>query len=162
MGKCARRQVRRLKRQPDLGICMKQIDLLLTPEDLASLKDLNSADAAVEICRIHFRRENSSVTFPKSPNKADLCVVFPGAPAFDIEVKGTEETGIAWNQFKVSGHPSYKLLKKGMLLYRVSSIGSREVSIFILTYGEDFEMTAEPRWRIHPVRKARAEQSGTS
>ena len=132
---------------------MKQIDLLLSPEDLASLKGLNIADAAVEICRIHFRRENSAVTFPKSPNKADLCVVFTGAPAFDIEVKGTEEAGIAWNQFKVSGHPSYELLKKGMPLYRVSNVGSREVSIFILNYGEDFEMTPEPLWRIHPVKK---------
>ena len=133
---------------------MKQIDLLLSSGDLASLNGLNTADAAVEICRIHFRRENSGATFPKSPNRADLCVAFPGAPAFDVEVKGTEETGIAWNQFKVSGNPSFELLKKGMPLYRVSSIGSPRVSIFVLKYGEDFEMTPEPRWRIHPVKKA--------
>lgn len=134
---------------------MEKIDLSLNPEEFESLTGLNTADAAVEICRVCFRRQNLSVTFPRSPNGADLCIKFPDDPAFDIEVKGTKEPGIAWNQLKVSGQPSYDLLKRGMPLYRVSSVGSRNVTIFVLRYGEDYEMTPEPRWRVHPVKKAR-------
>jgi hypothetical protein len=132
---------------------MKEIDLSLNNDEFESLRELSTADAAVELCQTYFRRHNSRVAFPKSPNGADLCVRFPTDPAFDIEVKGTEESGIAWNQLKVSGQPSYDLLKNGMPLYRVSGVGSRNVKIFVLNYGEDFEMTPEPRWRVHPIKK---------
>lgn len=129
---------------------MEEIELRLRDDEFASLKGLKVAVAAVEICKIHFRRQNSDVTFPPSPNNADLHVKFPGDSGFDIEVKGTEKLDIAWNQFKVSGTPSYEMLRNGMPLYRVSGIRSDKVKIFILKYCEDFEMTPEPRWRIHP------------
>ena len=106
----------------------------------------------MEICRIYFRRQNPNVTFPSSPNKADLHVLLPNAPGFDIEVKGTKERGVAWNQLKVSGQPSHDMLKKGMPLYRVANIGERNVTIFVLEYSEDFEMIPEPRWTIRPKR----------
>ena len=134
---------------------MEKIDLSLSPEEFQSLTGLNTRDAAVGICQIYFRRLNSSVTFPGSPNGADLCIKFPDNPAFDIEVKGTEATGIARNQLKVSGQPSCDLLKRGMPLYRVTGVGSPNLTIFVLKYGEDFEMTPEPRWRVHPVKKLR-------
>jgi len=134
---------------------MKKVELLLDDREYALLKNLNTAKAAVEICKIYFRRQNPSVVFPPSPNKADLHVQFPNASGFDIEVKGTGEPGLAWNQLKVSGKPSHDMLKQGMPLFRVCSIGSRKAIIFILKYGEDFEMIPEPRWTIRPTKSAR-------
>lgn len=131
---------------------MKKIELLLDDREFALLRGLKTAKAAVEICKIYFRRQNPDVAFPPSPNKADLHVQFPSTAGFDVEVKGTEEPDIAWNQLKVSGKPSHDMLKDGMSLYRVSNIGSRKVSIFILKYGEDFEMIPEPRWTIRPIK----------
>ena len=130
---------------------MKEIDLSLDDREFGSLNGLSTANAAVEICRTYFRRQNPMVTFPPSPNRADLHVQFPDRPGFDIEVKGTKEQGIAWQLLRASGQHSHDMLIRGLPLYRVNNVGSHNVTIFILKYKKDFEMKPEPRWTIYPV-----------
>ncbi len=131
---------------------MQKIRLSLKDHEFEMVKDMKTADAAVEICKIYLRQQHQNVIFPSSRSGADLFVRFPDGTGFDIEVKGTARPDIAWQQLKVSGKPSHDMLKNGLPLYRVSNIGSQDVTIFVLRYGEDFEMTPEPRWRVHRPR----------
>jgi hypothetical protein len=128
---------------------MQEFEFLLTDEEFESVEGLTTEFAAVEICRVFFRKQNPKVTFPRASNGADLHVLMPDAPGVDIEAKGTQASDIAWQQIRVSSQQSHDRLKAGMPLYRVSNIGSRKVKIHVMKYGEDFEMTHEPRWRVH-------------
>lgn len=131
---------------------MQEIKLSLDDYEFETVRDMKTADAAVEICKIYFRRQDPAAPFPPSRSGADLFVRFSDDTGLDIEVKGTKESDIAWQQLKVSGKPSHEMLKNGMPVYRVTNIGSQNVTILVLRYGEDFEMTPEPRWRVHPPR----------
>jgi hypothetical protein len=111
------------------------------------------AEAALELSRLHLRRAHPGVAFVTPSRGADLRTRVPGGAEFDVEVKGTEKAGVGWNQFKVSSQQSHDLLVTGILLYRVTSIGSNRVRIFIMRHGIDFEMSHEPRWSVHPPRK---------
>lgn len=105
---------------------MQKAQLELNDLELEAVKKLDTANAAVEICKIYFQRQNPKVIFPPSPNNADLYVQFPDVPGFDVEVKGTKESDIAWNQLKVSGRPSHDLKKE--CLSTASRISARRQS----------------------------------
>lgn len=106
-------------------------------------------DRALRIVEIFIRRKPTNVDIAKAPKSTggDLRLTLNGKYE-DIEVKGTEDKDIAWNKLKVSGNSSHKALTKGMALYRVSSVFSKNPSIWIIYFKRDFFMTRESRWRI--------------
>lgn len=132
---------------------MEVVKVSLDAEELRQIGQMPCAEAALLVCRPYLRRVRPGVTFVAPSKNADLRVQVPGELDFDIEVKGTEKTGVAWGQLKVSSQQSHDLLVGGMLLYRVTGIRSNPVTIFILRRGIDFEMSPEPRWSVHTPRK---------
>jgi len=131
---------------------MTKVELELSDEEFSTVSSMSTADAAIEICRIHIRRGDPRATFLPPGKGADIRLRFSDGTETDIEVKGTEKVGPAWNQFKVSSQQSHDLLMRGIPLYRVTEVGSRKVKVFVMRYGADFEMSPEPRWNIHPPR----------
>lgn len=123
---------------------MEKVELELSDEEFSTVSSMSTADAAIEICRIHFRRMDTRATFPPPAKGADLRIRFPNGAETDIEVKGTEKVGLAWNQFKVSSQQSHDLLMRGIPLYRVTEVGSRTVKVFVMRYGADFDVTRAP------------------
>ena len=133
-----------------LQALMDEILVELTDDEWKRVNELPCEQAALEICRIHLRRCEPSVTFVTPGKGADLRVRQDNGLELDIEVKGTEAAGLAWAQLKVSSQQSYDRLKSGMALYRVTGIRSRAVRLFVMRYGADFEMVPEPRWSVRP------------
>jgi hypothetical protein len=128
---------------------MNEVLLELTEPEFSEISQMPCAVAALEICKIHFRRIDKDVSFATPGKGVDLRVRFHDGVELDLEVKGTESAGIAWTQFKVSSQQSHDLLTQGMPVYRVTEIGSRTIKIFIMKYGVDFKMKPEPRWAVH-------------
>src|SRR5579872_437003 len=131
---------------------MDQVRVELTDDEYSRVSGMSCEQAAVEICRIHFTRLDPHATFAAPSKGADLRVRKRDGSEADIEVKGTEAVGVAWAKLKVSSPQSHDLLKTGMALYRVTSIGNRAVTIFVMRHGVDFEMVPEPRWSVRPAR----------
>lgn len=108
---------------------------------------------AKEIVKLHFRCEDPTCRFVPPELGADLKVVFStDRPSTTLEIKGTEQSDIAWQQLKVSSEHSYRLLtEKKIPLYRVIDVFGRNPSIYILIHGVDFELAPEPRWSIKRI-----------
>jgi hypothetical protein len=92
---------------------MEVVEVHLDPEEQRQLGQMSCTEAALELCRLHLRHGHPGVTFLAPSKGADLRVRVPGEPDFDVEVKGTEKAGVAWNQFKVSSQQSHDLLVGG-------------------------------------------------
>lgn len=107
---------------------------------------------AVEIVKLYFQKQNQDCRFELPRSGADLRVIFPDGSSKDVEVKGTGALGLAWNQLKVSGRDSFRLLVEGLQLYRVTNVYGRRPSIYVLVYGRDFTLVEEPRWAAKPVK----------
>jgi hypothetical protein len=105
---------------------------------------------AVEITKIHFRREDTDCKFKSPPEGADLTVKFStDRKALTLEIKGTEDIGIAWNKLKVSSKHSHRMLtERKTPLYRVTNVFGRIPVIYVLVHGQDFELEPEPRWSV--------------
>jgi hypothetical protein len=131
---------------------MDEIQLSLTDEEFSRISQMRCDQAALEICKIHLARSDPSVTFVPPGKGADLRVRRPDGVETDVEVKGTEASGIAWPQLKVSSRHSHDRLRSGMPLYRVTGVGSRAIRLFVMRHGADFEMVPEPRWSVRPPR----------
>jgi hypothetical protein len=114
-------------------------------------KEDRTETKALAIVKIYFRRQDTDVTFVPPGPGADLGVLLPEKSQLDIEVKGTEAQRITWSQIKVSSQQSYDRLSQGMPLYRITSIGQKRVSVYILYHGRDFSMKPEPRWSVHSL-----------
>ena len=140
---------------------MEEVVINLSADEFNRVSGKTTAEAAVELCQIHLRRAHPDAVFVTPSRGADLRIRLQTGVEFDIEVKGTEKSGIAWNQFKVSSQQSHDLLKTGISLYRVTEVGSQTVKIFIMKHGADFEMSHEPRWSVHPPRSQGSERPGT-
>jgi hypothetical protein len=113
------------------------VDLEVSPAERARLNQLSTGQAALDICRHYLQRIHPGASFvPQSPG-ADLRVRLSNGEEFDLEVKGTERSGPAWAQFKVSSQQSHNLLVQGMPVYRVTEIRSAKVRLLIMKYGED-------------------------
>ena len=109
---------------------------------------------AIEVVKYFFLKKDPTCRFSSPENGADLCVTWQHAqkPMY-IEVKGTESDDISWLKLKVSGDPSKNLIVSEKIpLYRVTSIFERTPQIYILKYGEDFELIPDPRWSVKPIR----------
>ena len=111
---------------------------------------------AIEIVKIHFRKEHPGCTFEVEKDDADLVVHFASPKKkLLIEIKGTASLGVAFGQLKVSGDPSYKMLvKKKIPVYRVSDVLGKDPVIRVLKYGVDFGLKREPRWRFETIKSA--------
>lgn len=105
---------------------------------------------AVAIIKIHFCREDPNCTFEPPRKGADLSVTFStDRKDLTLEIKGTEDAGIAWNKLKVSSKQSHQLLtEKKIPLYRVTNVFGQNPVIYVLVHGQDFELEPEPRWSV--------------
>ena len=102
------------------------------------------------IIKYYFRRGHSDCEFRKPRNGADLEVIFqPNTPSILLEIKGTEDSSIAFQKLKVSSVHSHRMLVDEKIpLYRVTNIFEKKIEIYILKHGEDFELVPEPRWSV--------------
>ena len=108
---------------------------------------------AEEIVKIYFRKMDPACEFRSPPRGADLDILLSSGKSIVIEVKGTASIELAWPQLKVSSQDSWKLLaEKHVPVYRVTDVFGRSPSIYVLTYGEDFTLQAEPRWTFKQVK----------
>ncbi len=105
---------------------------------------------AEAIIKLYFRRGHSDCEFRKPGNGADLEVILlPNTPSIFLEIKGTEDSNIAFQKLKVSSAHSYRMLVDEKIpLYRVTSVFEKKLEVYILKYGEDFELEPEPRWSV--------------
>jgi len=105
---------------------------------------------AVAITKIHFHREDPDCKFVSPPKGADLTVKFStDRKALTLEIKGTEDAGIAWPNLKVSSKHSYQMLTKEKIpLYRVTNVFGQNPVIYVLVHGQNFELEPEPRWSV--------------
>jgi hypothetical protein len=105
---------------------------------------------AEKIIRIHFRRKDPRCEFKHPKNGADLHVVFSdNEESLTLEIKGTDEAGIAWQKLKVSSKHSWRLLTEEKIpLYRVTDVFGQIPVIYVLIHDRDFELEPEPRWSI--------------
>lgn len=129
---------------------MKRIEFDLSKSEINRIRNLPTEKAALEICSIYFKKNYhiDEIIFQPSIG-VDLKIKMKGRKSWlIIEVKGTRKPDVAWSQLKVSGTESFKNLHAGMLLYRVTNIGTRHVNIFIMKHQRDFLMKKEPRWRV--------------
>ncbi len=104
---------------------------------------------STEIIKLYFRSKSATCQFSEPRNGADLEVRFPDSISLLLEIKGTEDSTIAWQKLKVSSEQSYRMLvEEGIPIYRVTNVFSKTVEIYILKYDEDFLLEREPRWSI--------------
>lgn len=113
---------------------------------------------SIEIVKLYFLSVNPLTTFKNGSKSVDLIV-----ETMDIEtpyeIKGTESVDIAYNKLKVSSQPSYDALSNGLTLLRVSNVRKRNVILYFMQYGVDFELVEEPRWRIQKAIQVKSELS---
>ena len=55
---------------------------------------------AVEIVKVHFKKKDPQCRFMPPLSGADLRVILSDGSSIDIEVKGTDSVGLAWQQLK--------------------------------------------------------------
>lgn len=102
---------------------------------------------SIEIVKLYFQSENTLTTFKKGNKSVDLIVELEGIET-PYEIKGTESADIAYSKLRVSSQPSYDALKNGLTLLRVSNVRKREVILYFMQYGIDFDLVPEDRWRV--------------
>ena len=106
---------------------------------------------AEDIIKLYFLKKHPNCKFKTLQEGTDLHAVWNGGEAY-LEIKGTASDKISWSKLKVSSKRSYNLLKSGLALYRVTSVFSDCPTVFILTFGKDFEMKTEERWSIQELK----------
>lgn len=102
---------------------------------------------SIEIVKLYFHSENPLTAFKKGTKSVDLIVDLEGVET-PYEIKGTESADIAYNKLRVSSQPSYDALRNGLTLLRVSNVREKEVILYFLQYGIDYELVPEDRWRV--------------
>jgi len=108
---------------------------------------------AIEIVRIHFRREDPTCKFVSAAAGADLAIILAGDEPRQFEVKGTASDNLAWQQLKVSSKASHDLLTSGAAsVLRVTNVYGQEPVVFELRCGRDFRLEPEARWCVKPIR----------
>lgn len=138
---------------------METYDIPLTEEQFKELNTIyprSTVSAATgkraeEILKIYFQSIDTNARFEEPEKGADIRVVLSGR-SFDIEVKGTSKSNIAWSQLKVSSQPSHDRLASGLPLYRVVGVYEQNPRLYILSHDEDFQLVPESRWAVKPRR----------
>ncbi|GEM_PF-3440356 len=129
-----------------------EIEIPLTPDEVGYLATLSTEKKAVAIVKKYLLEKyvDRDVEIQEKVKGADILVVFKNTNVNDeiIEVKGTVSAKLAWNQLFVSGQPSHDNLLKGIPLYRVFNVNGKTPIMVIMTYGKDFTMEKEVRWKV--------------
>lgn len=107
---------------------------------------------ALEIVRLYFESKGMKVELDRSREGADI-VVGAGHHKVKYEVKGTQDSSIAFSKIKVSSTKSHKALEQGLVMIRVTNIRKREVTLYFLKCGTHFELVQEPRWSVKKIRQ---------
>ncbi len=117
------------------------------------IADLSTADKAEVIVRACLEKVyGDRAKIKKARDGADLRVEFDDGNSFGVEVKGTSDTKIAWGKLKVSSQKSHDALKSGeVVMFRVVDVDGENPRIYVLEYGRDYYMEAEPRWSVKPA-----------
>jgi|JI10StandDraft_1071094.scaffolds.fasta_scaffold913755_2 hypothetical protein len=122
--------------------------------NLSKGKSSHIGDDAYKIVESYFLTKSGFVsTIEKGKNGADMAVHYSNGKIELYEIKGTEDEAIAWSKLKVSSQACYNGLIQGMILIRVTSIGSKTVTLHFMKYKEDFNLKPEARWSVTPVNK---------
>jgi len=132
---------------------MKRIEILLNESDFSLLNERYPKQGkssvigqhAESILKIYFKKERPRCTFETTKSGSDLKIVC-NSKSFEIEIKGTAARNIAWNKLKVSSQKSHDRIVKGLPVYRVTDVFSKQPVLYILEYGIDFKLDKEPRW----------------
>ena len=129
------------------------------PEDTRQILDGLSTEKKAELivkCLIIQYEENAKIE--KDKDGVDFKVTIDGEPLtidgkpVRIEVKGTEDSGIAWSKLKVSSQKSHDILVRGnALIFRVVDVASLNPRIYILEHGKHFILEPELRWTVKHV-----------
>jgi hypothetical protein len=135
---------------------MKIFNFSITQDQLIRLKALypnmgkNSdiGKLAIEIAKLYFLSINNTTTFIKI-NGVDLSTSINDV-VVNYEIKGTADNNISWNKLKVSSQNCHDRLINGMTLIRITNIGTTEMTLYFLTFIEDFKLVPEPRWSVIP------------
>lgn len=135
---------------------MQTVPFALSDDEYAALEASNPASKknadigarAVEVIRLYAKRLYWNERRAGRRRGVDLAFMDTQGQLIEMEVKGTDDTGVHWEKLGVSGKPCYSNLTNGMPLYRVTAVFDKNPTIFILKYGEDFTMVPEPRWKI--------------
>jgi len=111
---------------------------------------------AVAIVKYYFRANSTGCSFVEPPKGGDLAVLEAGgAEAKVFEVKGTSDSGLAWQQLKVSSKHSHALLTSGEAsVLRVTDVYGPEPLVYELHHGQDFLLKPEERWTFKSIREA--------
>jgi hypothetical protein len=91
--------------------------------------------------------KDPNAKFAIGKDGADLEVKMKGKTEC-FEIKGTEDKSLAWAKLKVSSQSSYNSLVNGMVLIRVTGIGTTEVKLHFMKYNEDFTIVPEIRYAL--------------
>ncbi|WP_127138023.1 hypothetical protein [Flagellimonas oceanensis] len=137
---------------------MKTIDFILTTEQFKHLekaypKKGHNADIgkkAVQIAKYYFNSLYENPKFEDNIDGVDLIVHTPNN-RLEYEVKGTEDSRIAFSKLKVSSTNVHNKLVNGLTLLRICSVGNRTVQLHFMQYGEDFLLEPEARWAVKPA-----------
>ena len=132
---------------------MKKININLTIEEFEYINSLypkggkssTIGKRAVEIVKIHFLNKYPDCKFRDPKDGCDLEVL---PQNIKLEIKGTNDAGIAWNKLKVSSIHSYNQLMNNIPVYRVTNVFAQNPVMFILIFNLDFTMVQEDRWSI--------------
>jgi Holliday junction resolvase len=111
---------------------------------------------SVEVVKLYFLSLNPNITFKTGGRNQPDIIVTDGNNSTEYEVKGTEDSDIAFNKLKVSSKYSYNKLITGMEVIRVTKIRNKKVKLFFLKHGKDFTMKEEPRWSITEIKQAKS------
>lgn len=131
----------------DFSITQKQLKNLLTLYPNTG-KNSHVGKIAVEVAKLYFLSINDQYTFLVNKNGVDLSVMVNGQNE-NYEIKGTADKNIGWNKLKVSSYKCYKrLVDEKMPIIRITNIGSKDMTLYFLKFGEDFELNPEARWAV--------------
>jgi len=133
----------------DFSINKKQLDELLRNSKDGKNSDIGKM--AIEIVKLYFKRKDSKVIFQIGKrNQPDITVICM-KKSVGYEVKGTQDSEIAYSKLKISSKFCHDELKNGMEIIRVTNIRNKKMKLYFLRYGEDFTLIEEPRWAIKKI-----------
>ena len=116
-------------------------------------KNSHIGNLAIEIVKLYFLSMDPNTQFVLGKrNQPDITVKSKGNSC-EYEVKGTQNSDIAFGQLKISSKYCYQKLVNGTEIIRVTNLRKVDMQIHFLKYGEDFIMKEEPRWAVFPIRK---------
>jgi hypothetical protein len=126
----------------------------LSSNNTSKGKSSNIGQDAYKIVESYFKTKRPDVTnIEKGKEGADMAVYGIKGKIELFEIKGTEDPTISWTKLKVSSQACYNALTKGMILIRVTNVGSQKVTLNFMKFKEDFKLKPEARWAVTPATK---------